>query len=405
MLIKPGAMQNLTNRTIFHLDMDAFFAAVEQLDFPQYRGKPVIVGADPLGGRGRGVVSTASYEARKFGIHSALPISQAYRACPTGIFVRPRGARYLEISGQIMRLLYDFTPLIAPISIDEAFMDMTGSLKLFGDARTIAIKVKQRIQDEIGLTASVGIAPNKFIAKIASDLQKPDGLVIVEAGKEKEFLAPLAISKMWGIGKKTEPLFHRRGIHTIGQLAGMTVDGLVKIFGKVGMDYWYLANGIDPRPVAVDEGVKSISKETTFFEDTDDCQKLELVLFEIAEILGKSLREKKLKARTITLKIRLADFSTFTRSKSLNNFTDNSLEIRNTGLALFRHFDCAQMKVRLIGLGVSQFDEELGEQLTFFDESLPQARNIDSLIDLVEDRFGKGMIKKATLMKSDDIEE
>jgi len=385
--------------------MDAFFAAVEQLDFPQYRGKPVIVGADPLGGKGRGVVSTASYEARKFGIHSAMPISQAYRSCPTGIFVRPRGHRYMEISDQIMRLLYDFTPLIAPISIDEAFMDLTGSLKLFGDGRTIAIKIKERIKTEIGLTASIGIAPNMFIAKIASDLQKPDGLVIVEPGKEKEFLAPLAISKMWGIGKKTEPLFQRRAIFTIGQLASMTVDELVKLFGKVGMDYWYLANGIDSRPVETGEERKSISKEITFFEDIDDCQKLELVLFEIAEILGKSLREKKLKARTITLKIRLADFSTFTRRKSLTNFTDNSEEIRNTGLALFRHFDCGEMKVRLIGLGVSQFDEESGEQLAFFDDTKPQSRNIDSLIDLVEDRFGKGMIKKATLIRSNQVDE
>ncbi len=398
-------MQNLANRTIFHLDMDAFFAAVEQLDFPQYRGKPVIVGADPLGGKGRGVVSTASYEARKFGIHSAMPISQAYRSCPTGIFVRPRGHRYLEISEQIMRLLYDFTPLIAPISIDEAFMDLTGSLKLLGDARTIAIKIKERIKTEIGLTASIGIAPNMFIAKIASDLQKPDGLVIVEPGNEKEFLAPLAISKMWGIGKKTEPLFQRRGIFTIGQLASMTVDELVKLFGKVGMDYWYLANGIDSRPVETGEERKSISKEITFFEDTDDCQKLELVLFEIAEILGKSLREKKLKARTITLKIRLADFSTSTRRKSLTNFTDNSEEIRNTGLALFRHFNCGEMKVRLIGLGVSQFDEASGEQLAFFDKTKPQSRNIDSLIDLVEDRFGKGMIKKATLIRSNPVDE
>lgn len=397
-------MQNLTNRIIFHLDMDAFFAAVEQLDFPQYRGKPVIVGADPMGGRGRGVVSTASYEARKFGIHSAMPISQAYRACPTGVFVRPRGSRYMEISEKIMRLLYDFTPLIAPISIDEAFLDLTGSLKLFGDAKTIAIKIKERIQQEIGLTASIGIAPNMFIAKIASDLQKPDGLVIVESGQEKEFLAPLAISKMWGIGKKTEPLFHRQGIYTIGQLAQKRVEDLVKLFGKVGVDYWYLANGIDPRPVETGEERKSISKEITFFEDTDDCQKLELILFEIAEILGKSLREKKLKARTITLKIRLADFSTFTRSKSLKNFTDNSTEIRDTGVALFRHFDCGTSKVRLIGLGVSQFDEETGEQLTFLDATPPQARNIDSLIDLVENRFGKGMIKKATLIKSDHIE-
>jgi len=391
------------SQTIFHLDIDAFFASVEQIDFPELKGKPVIVGADPQGGKGRGVVSTASYEAREFGVHSAMPISQAYFRCPRGIFVKPRGKRYLELSRKIMKILYNFTPAIEPLSIDEAFMDLTGSLRLFGGAKSTALSMKQRIHEETGLIASIGIAPNKFIAKIASDLEKPDGLVIVKPGQEKTFLSPLPISKMWGIGKKTEPLFRNRGIHRIGQLAAMPAVEIKKLFGKSGMGYWYLANGIDNREVANSTGrhsaaAKSISKEITFLEDTDDYQQLELILFEIAEKLGRILHKKQLKAKTVNLKIRLEDFSTFTRSKSFSNFVNSSTKIRKIALELFRKFECNQMKVRLIGLGVSNFNENIGDQLSFFDDEDEPGQDIDDLIDLVENQFGEGTIKKATLL-------
>lgn len=386
-------------RTILHIDMDAFFAAVEQLDFPEYRNKPVIVGADPQNGRGRGVVSTASYEARKFGIHSAQPISQAFKRCPHGIFVRPRGKRYVELSRKVMEICQDFSPLMEQLSIDEAFLDITGSLRLLGNPQKIGHALKQRIKNEIGLTASVGIAPNKFIAKIASDFEKPDGLVIVNPGEEKAFLAKLPISRMWGIGKKTEPIFHRHGIDTIGQLAETPVKQLIKLFGKSGLGYWQLANGIDNRPVVNDVAAKSISQEITFLTDTNDCKELEKVLFHLSESLGRNIRKKQLKIKTITLKIRLSDFSTFTRSHSLVQHTDQTNRIRQTALTLFRNFNCQHRKVRLIGVGLSNFQTETGEQLDIFADQENSGQNIDRVIDLVENQFGKGTIQKATLLR------
>jgi len=386
------------SRTIIHIDMDAFFAAIEQLDFPEYRGQPVIVGADPQKGKGRGVVSTASYEARKFGIHSAMPISHAYYRCPHGIFVRPRGKRYLEVSQQIMQILAGFTPLVEPLSIDEAFLDVSGSQRLFGTAVTIAKKIKNQIHQETGLTASIGIAPNKFIAKIASDLEKPDGLVIVDPGQEKAFLAPLPISKMWGIGKKSEPIFRKYGIDTIGDLAAQPPEKLVAAFGKAGMTYWQLANGIDNRPVSNSAAAKSVSQEITFMEDTADQGQLEQVIFELAENLGRTLRQKKLKGKTVTLKIRLADFSTYTRAHSFLKFIDSSNLIRQAALQTFRQFDCQGQKVRLIGIGISHFNTEMGEQLPLFQDSTEKNRQIDEVIDIIENHFGKGTIQKATLL-------
>lgn len=387
------------SKTILHIDMDAFFASVEQLDHPEYRGKPVIVGADPQGGRGRGVVSTASYEAREYGIHSAMPISQAYYRCPNGIFVPPRGKRYSELSHQIMEIFYDFTPVIEPISIDEAFLDLTGTQRLMGTPESIARCLKQRIKTETGLTASVGLAPNKFIAKIASDLEKPDGLVIVNEGEEKAFLHPLPISKMWGIGKKSEPHFRKLNINTVGDLAELPVKKVVKIFGKNGLHFWQLANGIDKRVVETYSAAKSMSHEVTFMTDTDCREQLELVLFEIAEKLGKSLRKKGWQAKTVTLKIRLSDFSTFTRSKSLADFFDDSDLIRQTALSLYRQFDCQGQKVRLIGVNVSHFDTGLGQQLNLLDKEQTSASNSDKVIDLIEEKFGKGFINRATLMQ------
>ncbi|MBN1350104.1 DNA polymerase IV [candidate division KSB1 bacterium] len=387
-------------RIIIHLDMDAFFAAVEQLDFPQYRGKPVIVGADPREGQGRGVVSTASYEARKFGIHSAMPISRAYRLCPNGIYVRPRGKRYSELSRQIMQILYDFSPGIEQVSIDEAFLDVTGCLKLLGDAPTIARNIKQRIRQETGLTASVGIASNKFIAKIASDLEKPNGLVIVEPGTEKAFLKDLPISKMWGIGKKTEPHIRKMGISTIGQLAEYDVKLLVKKLGKAGMHYWRLANGIDHRPVSAFGPAKSMSEERTFEYDIDDVDILKRKLFEIAEDLGCALRRKHIKGKTITLKIRLEDFSTFTRSHSTVDYTDSSSLIYSTGLSLFENFDRMGMKVRLIGIGMSNLSHPEAEQIGLFEEDDSTSKKLDHVIDMIQEKFGHKAITKATILRN-----
>ena len=259
-----------TNRIILHMDMDAFFAAVEQRDHPEYRGKPVIVGADPKGGKGRGVVSTCSYEARKFGVHSAMPVSQAYKLCPQGIYVWPNGKLYQQVSKEIFSLLYEFTDAIEPLSIDEAFMDVTGSIKLFGDGPEIAAKIKKRIMDEIHLNASVGVAPNKYLAKIASDLEKPDGLVVVHPDKIDEFLAPLDISRLWGAGIKTQATLKKMGIYTIGDLFIYPREILEKKMGKLGDHFYNLAHGIDTRRVETDEVVKSISNEHTFGHDIID---------------------------------------------------------------------------------------------------------------------------------------
>ncbi|NIR49369.1 DNA polymerase IV [candidate division KSB1 bacterium] len=386
------------SRAILHLDMDAFFAAVEQLDHSEYRGKPVIVGADPKDGRGRGVVATASYEARKYGIHSAMPISQAYKRCPHGIYLRGRYKRYSEISQQVIKILQDFTPVIEKISIDEAFLDVTGCMKLFGSPEEIAKNIKQRIRQELHLTASIGIAPNKFLAKIASDLQKPDGLVIVNPGEEKSFLKDLPISKLWGVGKKTEMGLRKMGISTIGQIAEVPEQDLNKRFGKLGNALWRLANGIDERPVVTHAPQKSISQETTFEEDTDDEELIERTLFRLADDLSRLMRNHHLKGRTLTLKIRLEDFSTYTRSRTLSDFVDSPQVIKTVAIDLYRNFDKKTLRVRLLGIGLSQLNSVAGEQLGLFDQEAPLDDRLTKLLDSLKDKFGESVVTRATLL-------
>ncbi|MBI2458011.1 MAG: DNA polymerase IV [candidate division NC10 bacterium] len=251
-------------RNIIHLDMDAFYASVEQLDHPAYRGRPVVVGADPRAGKGRGVVAACSYEARPFGIRSAMPISRAYRLCPKAIYVRPRMGRYAEMSDRIFAILRDYTDLVEPLSIDEAFLDVTASQRLFGPAEAIGQTLKARIRSELRLVASIGLAPNKFLAKVASDLGKPDGFVVVAPGKEREFLDPLPIFRLWGVGPKTEARLKRLGLQTIGQIARMPVETLEAMLEGAGRDLWELANGMDDREVVPGQEAKSIGGETTF---------------------------------------------------------------------------------------------------------------------------------------------
>ena len=254
-------------RTIIHVDMDAFYASVEQRDRPDLRGRPVIVGADP---RGRGVVSAASYEARAFGVHSAMPIGRAARLCPTGVFLPVDMAKYAQVSRQIMAILAEFTPLLEPLSIDEAFLDVTASRGLLGDGERIARAIKQRIRDTVGLTASVGVASNKFVAKVASELRKPDGLVVVPPGEEAAFLAPLPVSRLWGVGRVTASDLDAMGILTIGQLATVPVDHLRARFGGSGADLRALALGLDDRPVEPFAPPKSMGAEETFEQDHRD---------------------------------------------------------------------------------------------------------------------------------------
>ena len=386
------------SRRILHLDMDAFFAAVEQLDFPQYRGKPVIVGADPKGGAGRGVVATASYEARKYGVHSALPISLAYQRCPHAVYLRGRYERYSEISRQLIATLNEFTPVIEKISIDEAFLDITKSLALFGSAEKIGHQIKKRIYDDLGLVASIGIAPNKFLAKVASDLEKPDGFVVVKEGEEKEFLKSLPISRLWGVGKKTEAALKQMDIETIGQIAHMPEQDLSRRFGKWGSALWRLANGIDPRSVKPWETQKSISQETTFDEDTDDEEVIHKTLLGLAESLSRLMRKSNLKGRTVTLKIRLEDFSTFTRSKTLSDFVDSTQILKGVAIGLYKKFNQKNMKVRLLAIGVSQLNSVSGEQLGLFEQEAPLDAKMTKLLDSLQDKYGEGAVKRAALL-------
>ena len=382
-------------RQILHVDMDAFFAAVEQRDHPEYRGKPVIVGADPKQGKGRGVVSTCSYEARKFGIHSAMPIIQAWKRCPAGIYVPPNGKLYSQVSKEIQAIFFEFTDLVEPLSIDEAFLDVTGSIGLFESGVEIARKIKQRILESQRLTASVGVAPNKFLAKIASDLDKPDGLVVVEEGKEKEFLAPLEISRLWGAGKKTVERLNGLGIHTIGDLQNLPEEVLKKKFGKMGRHFYLISRGIDDRNVVPDHGVKSVSNEMTFFEDVLDPEIIRRTLLRLAEKVAYRLRQQKLSGKTIHLKLRYEGFETHTRNRTIGNYTSNTQTIFNTVTQLFKESYQQGRRVRLLGVGVSQFGTEVGQQLSLFDAGEEKTDPLDKLEDIVRNKFGKNAITRA----------
>ncbi|MDZ7291725.1 MAG: DNA polymerase IV [candidate division KSB1 bacterium] len=393
-------------RIILHLDMDAFYAAIEQLDHPEYRGKPVVVGADPKAGKGRGVVSTASYEARKYGIHSAMPVSQAYRRCPKAIFVPPRFERYEEISQQVMGILREFSPQLLQISIDEAFIDITQTAHFHGGARKLAEKLKARIKQEIKLTASVGIAPNMFIAKVASDLHKPDGLTICESGQEKAFLAPLPIKRLWGVGPKTEAHLQSMGFTTIGQIAQCPQQLLAEKLGKWGAHLWELANGIDNRPVQDWGPRKSISQEHTYEEDVADPKAVEKTLWLIADGLSADMRRADLKGRVLTLKIRLEGFQTFTRQRRLAEFTNDAETMREVALELFRKFDRQGKKVRLIGIGMSHLNNVGGEQLSLFPNREQMCREkVSTLIDTLRAKFGEEAATRASLLEDPNRNE
>ncbi len=382
-------------RVILHVDMDAFFASVEQRDHPEYRGKPVIVGADPKGGRGRGVVSTCSYEARTFGVHSAMPISKAYKLCPQGIYVPPNGRLYSQVSKEIFEIFYEFTDLVEPLSIDEAFLDVTGSQKLFGNGPEIAGKIKKRILEKEHLTASVGVAPNKYLAKIASDLEKPDGLVVVSADKVEEFLQSLDISRLWGAGQRTQQTLRKLGIHTIGDLAAYPRDVLKQKFGKMGDHFYRLAHGIDDRAVHSAEGVKSVSNEHTFGSDEADESILLQTLLRLSEKVGYRLRKKGLQGKTVHLKLRYENFSTITRNKTLDHYTDSTEMLYSTVRLLFRKNYQKGRKIRLLGVGISSFGRQENQQLTLFRAADEQRSELDRLQDILKERFGKNITARA----------
>jgi len=395
----PGTplMNDHITRTIIHLDLDAFFTSVEQLDYPDLKGQPVVVGADPK--TGRGVVSAASYEARAFGIHSAMPISRAYRLCPGAHFRRGRMKRYVEISDRIMTILREYTPLVEQVSIDEAFLDVTGSRRLFGSAEEIGRTIKKRIQTEEGLTISVGIAPNKYLAKIASDLEKPDGFVIVKPGEEKEFLSGMPVERLWGVGAHTARKLRGAGITTVGQLVDYPRETLTQKMGKFGGHLWKLANGIVDSRVTPWDQVKSISNETTFPRDIDDVDLMKATLLHLAEKVGRRARKKDLKGKTILLKIRFEDFSTFTRNRTHDVSTDLGDQIYQTVLKLFETFDLEGRKVRLLGVGISHLDAEGTDQADLFEENGKKRKQVAETLDRIKDKYGENVITRAAVLR------
>jgi nucleotidyltransferase/DNA polymerase involved in DNA repair len=378
-----------TDRIILHVDMDAFYASVEQRDDPNLKGRPVIVGADPKEGRGRGVVAACSYEARKFGVRSALPISQAWKLCPQGAFVPVRMDRYVEVSKQVMEVLHRFTNLVEPLSIDEAFLDVSGSTALFGAPEQIARAIKKQISEATGLCASVGVAPNKFVAKIASDLKKPDGLVIVKQDEVEEFLQHLPISKLWGVGPKTEERLHQMGIRTIGDLRA----------NPQGDHLHELAYGRDSRPVVPDWEARSISNETTFEEDTKDREILLRTIRRLSESVGRRLRVEDLRARRVTLKFRYEGFETHTRQMTLERPTQSDDEIVRSAVSLFEQFPLDR-KVRLLGVGSSDLTRsaEVPSQLGLFAEP---ANNgvLDRTVDAIRTKFGNDSVRRGSQLK------
>ena len=379
--------------------MDAFFAAVEQRENPAIKGQPVIIGADPKEGSGRGVVSTCSYEAREFGVHSAMPISQAYKLCPQAVYLPPNGRLYSQVSRSIFEIFYEFTDAVEPLSIDEAFLDVTGSVRLFGDGEKIARLIKERIAEKEKLSASVGLAPNKYLAKIASDLQKPDGLVIVEEDKIAEFLHPLDISRLWGAGKKTQEKLRKMGIQTIGDLAHFPYDVLEQNFGKMGPHFYNLAHGIDNREVHAQNGVKSVSNEHTFGKDVDDSDLIMSTLLKLSEKVGYRLRKKNLRGKTVHLKMRYEDFTTLTRNRTLMRNFNSTDTIYGTIKKLFEENYTKDRKIRLLGVGVSHFDDKTSAQRSIFDEENGKRQKLDMLQDVLSDRYGKNIVSRAESMK------
>ncbi|MFA5203402.1 MAG: DNA polymerase IV [Lentisphaeria bacterium] len=404
-------------RTILHVDMDAFFAAVEVLDRPELRGRPLVVGAAP---DKRGVVSTCSYEARRFGVHSAMPSRTAFRLCPQAVFVPPRHARYQEVSDRVMTILEEFTPLVEPVSIDEAFLDVTGVLRRWPDARALAAELKRRIRAGTGgLTASVGVAPNKFLAKLASDLEKPDGLTVTPFDPEgiAAFLGPLPVERLWGVGKVAAAALHAAGVRLIGDLQQRGADELARQLGPALAAHVHaLAWGRDERPVAAEpEPEKSMSSETTYDEDCGDPIRLRQTLLEAAEEVGRRLRAAGRVAGTLHLKLRFADFTTLTRQAPLVPPTASDTVLIRATLALFERQQVGR-PLRLVGMGVSglRTPEAAGgaaappvQPLLFAeaagDSGAPPAdtpaatagrQRLELAVDRLRARFGTGVLKR-----------
>ena len=392
-------------RWIMHVDMDAFFASIEQLDHPEYKGHPVIVG----GLSSRGVVATCSYEARKFGVHSAMPISRAKKLCPDGIYVYPRMDRYKEVSHQIFSIMKEFTPHIEPLSIDEAFLEVSGMSTMYSGPKALGRAIKDRVFEETGLIISAGLAPNKFLAKLASDLDKPDGLVVIPYGREKEILAPLPIKRIWGVGPRTEKILKTGGFHLMRHIQALSDESsLIPLVGNQARRIWELANGIDDRPVETDRKIQSIGAEETYEEDLTDGSAIELEFRYFANRLSKRLRKRNLLGRTVSIKVRYDDFTTVSRQKRLDTPSDHEHVFFETALLLWNKlmqdktsgltFMDPPGLIRLLGLTVSGLDEEVPMQDSLFESSKNETENkLAGVLDSLESKFGETAVMSGAL--------
>ena len=400
-------------RVILHVDMDAFYAAIEQRDQPALRGKPVIVGSPP---DRRGVVSTASYEARPYGVHSAMPSRTAGRLCPQATFVPVNMAHYSEVSHDIMEVLESFTPMVEKTSIDEAFLDMSGARHLWPDSVQLARILKQRIRERVHLTASVGVASNKFLAKLASDLEKPDGLTVVPVDPEEivRFLAPLPVSKVWGVGKAAAKRLKSFGIQIIGDVQSYDQAHLQSWFGEAfGEHLWRLSRGLDDRPVVTEREAKSISNEHTFRTDCDDLDAVRQTLIELTENVGRRMRRAGVWGRTGQIKVRFDDFKTVTRQRPFSRPTQTDRELLHCALALL-DAEQVQRPVRLIGFGVQSFTDKTTEAGTVQGELFPDPPGddgaahqaaLDAAVDRVRESFGKDAIRRGGTPRSPGVTE
>jgi DNA polymerase-4 len=383
-------------RQIIHLDLDAFFASVEELLNPELRGRPIVVGGSA---QGRGVVSSASYAARRFGISSAMPTAQALRLCPDVVVVRPRHGVYGGYSKRVMMLLEDYAPLVEQLSIDEAFFDVTSSCLLWGSAHRLALELQERIEREVNLSASLGIATSKLVSKIASAIAKPHGIVDVPSGEEAAFLAPLPIERMWGVGPATAKPLHELGVRTIGELASLPPGFLEARFGEHGRSLARHSRGLDDRAVHSEGRRKSISKESTFSEDVGDRRQVERRLLLLSEGVARQLRRRGLFAHVVKLKLRYSDFTTVTRQSALAQPTNLEKTLYEEGRELLAGVWIRGRRIRLVGIGAGKLSTT-GYQLELFNQQDDQRlARLAATVDRIRDRFGEGAIRRASLLE------
>ncbi|MEN9516450.1 MAG: hypothetical protein RL733_150 [Actinomycetota bacterium] len=388
--------------TILHVDMDAFFASVSELDYPQYRGKPLVVGAGA-----RGVVLSANYEARKFGIRAAMPVARAQRMAPTAIFIPPNHERYSEVSRKVMEIFFEFTPYVEPISLDEAFLDVTGSRKLFGDGRQIAQAIRKRVFEQEKITCSVGIANTKFIAKLASGRCKPNGVLEIAPDRVLTFLHPLPVSEIWGVGPKTNEELQRLGLRTVSDIANTPLETLKRALGEsAGVSLYELSWARDYRDVIPDAPEKSISAAETFSYDLEDQEEIFRELLRLTERATHRLRKRELLCKTIALKVRFSDFSNVTRSKTVTLGINGTHEIYEIAKELFLALKITGSRIRLLGVGLENLTDQSGavHQLELGEREIGW-REAQGAIDRAVERFGRGSVRPARLVEDSESQE